>query len=174
MYQEKIVLLVPSTGTFKSLAETIRVPDNRVPRSEENSDRPSAHAIAFAQIGAYTENSREDQQTAPVFSMAYLSHLYSFCLDQLGFKDEKVHSIHLQQKTEAATQGLICTNQGRDVILLFYKDNGNASKQACARDTEALELVTAAQIIRKVIFRKEECSVERLMTTVKKNQSKLL
>lgn len=129
-----------------------RVPANQVPRSDESSD--SAHAIAFAEVVAYIENFRDDPYTAPVFSMPYLSRLYSSRLHQLGLKDEKVHSTRLRQKIEAAVPDLKCTNQGRDVILLFDKDIGNALKQACTRDSEALELVKAAQIIRKDIFQK--------------------
>ena len=139
-----------------------RVPANQVPRSEEYSDRSSAHAIAFAEVVAYIENFRDDPHTAPVFSMAYLSKLYSSRLDQLGFKDEKVHSTRLRQRIEAAVPDLICTNQGRDVILLFDKDIGNALKQACTRDSEALVLVKAAQVIRKDIFQKRGAFSGRL------------
>ena len=106
---------------------------------------------------AYIENFRDDIYTASVFSMTSLSRLYTLLLSQFGLTNAKVHvhSTRRRQKIEAAIPDLTCTSQGRNVIRLFDKDLGNALKKVYSSDSEALQLVKAAQIIRKELFQKK-------------------
>ena len=83
-----------------------RVPANYTPKSDKNKKRQCAHAIALANVVAYIENFRDDPHTAPVFTMTYLSRLYSSHLSHLSFKDDTVHTTRLRQKIEAAIPDL--------------------------------------------------------------------
>ena len=119
--------------------------------SATNSD-DTLHALCFAEIVSYIESYREDTDTAPVFSMPQLSKLYTARLQDLGVENCEVHSTRLRQKLLAAIPDLVPTLQGREFVLVFDKDIGDAIRQVCSHDSELLALAKAAQLIRRELF----------------------
>ena len=85
----------------------------------------SLHGIAFAELVEYIESHRDSSECAPVFKMADLAKLYFSRLSELGITGQ-IHTTRLRQKVLAAVPDLRCQSQGRDVLLKFDHDIGNA------------------------------------------------
>ena len=103
-----------------------------------NEDHAGLHGIAFAELVAYTKDSRMEGSVAPVFKLADLAHLYK---------------LHLEQ------QGVIlegCAEMWRNMMLSFDDDIGDALNKACDhdKDNDAMLLPQAVRVVRK------ECSAQ--------------
>ena len=56
-------------------------------------------AIVFDELALYIEETRQDEETAPVFSLANLVNFYQSRMEQLGIQlDTRVHSTQLKQR----------------------------------------------------------------------------
>ena len=67
---------------------------------------------------------------------------------------KKVNSTRLKERLLAQLPGLRAQSKGRDVLLAFDEDIGEALGKACEQDcdTEAVHLARAAQIVRRYMF----------------------
>ena len=110
------------------------------------------HSLALAELVAYIENFCEAEDDAPVFSMPFLSRLYSSSVKKLGLEDGNVHSTRLRNKLLEIIPGLTSAVQDRETVLMFDKDIGEAVKRACKESSEAVHLSKAAQQIRRDIL----------------------
>lgn len=128
------------------------VKDKMEPRSD---DKAALHSIVFAELVSYVDDARTDTSVAPVFKLAELANLYTSRLEQLGFKpNQRIHTTRLKEKLLSHFPDLKAHNQGRDVLLMFDQDIGDAMRKACEQDndSDAIHLAKAAQIVRREMF----------------------
>lgn len=120
----------------------------------KDEDEARLHGIAFAELVAFMEDMRSDG-CAPVFKLADLADLYKTRLEQLGATVEsRIHTTRLKLRLLSALPDLRAYSKGRDMLLTFTEDIGDAVQKACAHDSDAdaLHLVRAAQVVRKEMF----------------------
>ena len=111
--------------------------------------------IVLAELVLYIEETPLEEGTAPVFRLADLAKLYTTRMEQLGVAlCKKVTSTRLKERLLAQLPGLRSQSKGRDVLLAFDEDIGEALGKACEQDcdTEAVHLARAAQIVRRYMF----------------------
>ncbi|MES9880446.1 MAG: hypothetical protein ABW185_06135, partial [Sedimenticola sp.] len=130
---------------------------NKASRAATNSDSDAAdanlHGIAFAQLVAYMEEFRNEEDTAPVFELAGLVDMYTTRLKQLGARvNARIHSTRLKLRLLTVFPDLTSHTEGRGVLLTFDQHLGGALRKACDHDSEALHLARAAQIVRQEMF----------------------
>ena len=101
---------------------------NKAQRSCDNRSEKVFQGIALAQLIAYIEDARaKSEDKIPVFRLAELTQMYSTRLKQLGGDTStRVHSTDLKDRILANAPGLQADKQGRDVMLAFNKDIGQA------------------------------------------------
>jgi len=86
--------------------------------------------------------------TAQVFKLADLAQLYMSRMEQLGFEhDVRVHTTRLRERLLAHFPAMLAQHQGRDVLLAFNDDLGDALAKACEmdRDVDAVHLGPCCQ-----------------------------
>lgn len=128
-------------------------------KSEDTTDQ-SLPGIAFAELVSYIEEFRETCTIAPVFKLADLAKLYATKLNELdGVSSGTVNTTRLKDRLLAVFPDLSAHSQGRDVLLVFDKDIGDALRKACEQDldSDGLHLAKAAKIIRREIFKSQQC-----------------
>ena len=74
-----------------------------------------------------------------VFSMPYFGQLYSSRLKDAGRTEVYVHTSRLREKILAAGSDLISTHRGKEVVLVFNKDIGEALHIACNAESDMLQ-----------------------------------
>ncbi|KAJ3595936.1 hypothetical protein NHX12_002345 [Muraenolepis orangiensis] len=108
--------------------------------------------IVLAELVLYIEETHLEEGTAPVFRLADLAKLYTTRMEQLGVAlCKKVNSTRLKERLLAQLPGLRSQSKGRDVLLAFDEDIGEALGKACEQDcdTEAVHLAHGNQYIPK-------------------------
>ena len=113
------------------------------------------HSLAFAQLVEYVAETQHDTSTAVVFKLLDLARKYDDRLRQLGVPvDCRTNSTKLKDKLLAQFTNMRAQSYGKEVLLVFDEDIGNALSTACQYDSdmEASFLVRAAQIIRRDIL----------------------
>ena len=108
--------------------------------------------IVLAELVLYIEETHLEEGTAPVFRLADLAKLYTTRMEHIGVAlCKKVNSTRLKERLLAQLPG---QSKGRDVLLAFDEDIGEALGKACGQDcdTEAVHLARAAQIVRRYMF----------------------
>ena len=111
--------------------------------------------IVLAELVLCIEETHLEEGTAPVFRLAGLAKLYTTRREHLGAAlCKKVNSTRLKERLLAQLPGLRAQSKGRDVLLAFDEDIGEAIGKACEHDcaTEAVHLARAAQIVRRYMF----------------------
>ena len=144
---------------------------------ESEDETTKLQAVALAQVVAYIESCREDPESRPLFYMSDLCELYASRLKDIGLHvPDRVHSGRLRDKLLAAIPDLFSAHEGRNVVLMFNKDLGAAMKEASTRDSEAVQLARAAELVRKEIFKykqvfngrfQEECQEKSVPAALK-------
>ena len=74
-----------------------------------------------------------------VFSLPYFGQLYSSRLKDVGRTEACVHTSRLRAKTLAAGSDLVSINRGKEVVLVFNKDTGEALNIACNTESDVLQ-----------------------------------
>lgn len=116
-------------------------------------DDSCLHSIAFAELVAFLEDMKSDEESAPVFKLKDIAQLYKSRLEQLGLTVEKrIHTTRLKNRLLSAVPDLRAHSQGRDTLLSFEEDIGSALIIASCHDSDAMHLMRAAQVVRKEIF----------------------
>ena len=127
-----------------------------VHRSRPETDHEGVMSrIVLAELVLYIEETHLEEGTAPVFRLADLAKLYTTRMEHLGVAlCTKVNSTRLKERLLAQLPGLRAQSKGRDVLLAFDEDIGEALGKACEQDcdTEAVHLARAAQIVRRYMF----------------------
>jgi len=116
------------------------------------------HGLAFAGLVSYIEDSRLDNGVAPMFKISDLVILYKARLQQLGTTvTGRIHSTKLKDRILSYFPDLTAIKQGREVLLVFNNDIGNALGKACEydADNDAVHLARAAAIVRREMFKRK-------------------
>jgi len=122
---------------------------------QKNDHEREMSGLAFAELVLYIEEVRSSGETAPVFQLADLVHLYQSKMEHLGFKSEtRVHSTRLKQRLLAHFPDMRAHTKGRDILMAFEDDAAAAVIKACEldSDTDAVHLARAAQIVCRHMF----------------------
>ena len=110
----------------------------RASSSTENTHNKISQGIALAQLVEYIEEMRAESVDAiPVFRSAELAQMYATRLQQLGGGGDsstRVNSTHLKDRILANVPGLQAHKQGRDVMLAFDNDIGQALRNEYDKD----------------------------------------
>ena len=123
--------------------------------TEETEQEKQLSRVAFAQLVLFIEETRQHEETAPVFKLAELAELYQSRIEQLGVRcNTRVHSTRLKQRLLAHFPDMQSHSKGRDIMLAFRKDVGDAIAKACEMDSDndAIHLARAAEIVRRQMF----------------------
>ena len=115
----------------------------------------STSGVVFAELVLYLEETRQRDESAPVFKLAELSQLYKSRMEQLGVEvDNRVHSTRLKEGLLAEFPDMRAYTKGRDVLMAFENDIGSALAKACEQDNneDAMHIARAAHIVRRHIF----------------------
>ena len=128
-------------------------------KGKQNTTDNLSRSVTLAELLTYVDESRMDEDLAPVFKLAGLVKLYSARLQQFGIdQDTRPHSTDLQNCILAhfpdLKADLKAYQEGRDVVLAFDRDMGAALRKFCKEDfdDEAICLARAAKIVRIDIF----------------------
>ena len=102
-----------------------------------NDDHACLHAIAFAELVPYMEGFWMEGSVAPVFKLADMAHLYKLHLEQLRVVIEaRVHTSRLKLCLLSVLPDLRAHLQGRNGMIAFDDDIGDALKKACYHDSD--------------------------------------
>jgi len=104
-------------------------------------------SAVFAELVSFINERKEDDESdSPVFRLKDLCDLYSTRLQALGVVDYKVNATQFKDKICKYVPQLEAYPQGRNVLLAFKKDIGQALADACKYNTDedALCLARAA------------------------------
>ena len=127
--------------------------------------------IALAELLAYLDEARMDEDVAPVFKLSDLVKLYASRLKELGVEQHaRPHSTELKNRILAQNPNLKANREGRDILLCFDCDMGPALPNVCDDDcdSEAICLARAAKIVRRDIF---EIQVNLIYSSKKKKRT---
>eukprot|EP00794_Sanderia_malayensis_P013411 gene13411-14786_t len=122
-----------------------RLRDLRNTESQADKTESLVLGIALSDIITYVRKCKEASESSPVFKLSDIK-LYS----------ERIHSTRLKEQLLKHIPGLQAIKQGRDVLLSFEEDNGDALLDACIRSSQddGISLAKGAEIVRKDIFSK--------------------
>lgn len=125
-----------------------------IPKDKDTMNKTDkiCHGIALTELLTYIDETRIDEDVAPVFKLADLVILYSTRLEQLGVEQHvKPHSTELKNRILAQFPDLTAHREGRDVLLAFDEEVGPALRKACKidYDDEGIYLARAAKILRR-------------------------
>ena len=94
-----------------------------------------SRSVALAELLTYIDESRMDEDVAPVFKLADIVKLYSARLQQFGIEqDIHPHITDLENRILAHFPDLKAYKEGRDVLLAFDRDMGAALRKLCKDD----------------------------------------
>ena len=115
----------------------------------------SKQSIALAELASYIEENSCYGESVPVFKLSDLAKLYRERLINLGTDvPNRINSTRLKERLLHLIPDLKAQTQGRDILLVFDDDIGEALKIECDNDedSEANILAKAAQIVRKELY----------------------
>ena len=114
------------------------------------------HGIAFSEIVSFIEETYNScNDVLPLFKLSDLSKMYSRTLESLGLSIEgRIHSTRLKHRIMAQFEDLREYKDGREVILAFNSEVGEALTCAASidYDDEGDILAEAARIIRRDVL----------------------
>ena len=118
---------------------------------EKQENYSHLHNIAFAELVAYMEDTRDEKRVS-VFKLTDMVSLYKKRLQQLGVTvGNRIYSTRLKVRLLSALPDLTAHVQGREILLTFKEDIGLVLIKACDGDS-AVHLMRAAQVIHKELF----------------------
>jgi len=129
-------------------------------KSSVNAEDKTGHesvvsGIVLAELALYIEDTHLEEDTSPVFRLADLANLYANRMEHFGVPlDTRVNTTRLKERLLAQLPGLRAQSKGRDVLLAFDEDIGEALGKACELDcdSELVHLARASQIVRRYMF----------------------
>ena len=72
--------------------------------------------------------------------MPYFGQLYSSHLKDVGRTEVYVHTSRVREKILAAGSDVVSTHRGKEVVLGFNKDTGEALNIVCNTESDVLQL----------------------------------
>ena len=128
--------------------------------SKKGADNEAKHrcmisGIVLAELVLYIEESHLSDHIAPVFKLADLVNRYKSRMEHYGVAlENRVNSTRLKERLLSKIPGLTAQSRGRDILLVFTEDMGDALDKACEQDSDsdASHLDRAAQIVRREMF----------------------
>ena len=118
------------------------------------------HGIAFSEIISYIEEAYNSSETAiPLFKLSDLIKMYTESLKALGLElKERIHSTRFKQRILFQFDDLKEYREGKQIILAFVQNVGDALKSAASidYDDEGYILAEAARIIRRDMINFEQ------------------
>ena len=142
---------------FTNLKNKYRSHERKKEKCDKQNLTLSNVSIAFAELVAYIDDTRQNRVVIPIFYLNYLSAMYKKRLAELNNIDihqSNMHSGRLKTKLLKHFPDLKSEKKGKQCILIFSKDIGPTIQHAINNDEDAVTLMKAAQIIRKDIFSK--------------------
>ncbi len=123
-------------------------------KSDPDSSKKHIHSAVFAELISFITDMKAEESESPVFKLKDLCTLYSDRLRVLGVDDDCVHSTRLKDKICKSIPQLQAFNQGKNVLLAFKSDIGQALADVCEdhSDEDALCLAKASRLIRQELF----------------------
>jgi len=104
--------------------------------------------LAFAELVMFIEEAGMFDGTAPVFKLADLAQFYMSRMEQLDFEhDGRVHTTRLKERLLAHFHDMHVQHQGRDVLLAFNDDLGDALAKACEMDGHVVHLLSTWHVL---------------------------
>eukprot|EP00112_Aurelia_sp_Birch-Aquarium-sp1_P024416 Seg771.7 transcript_id=Seg771.7/GoldUCD/mRNA.D3Y31 product="hypothetical protein" protein_id=Seg771.7/GoldUCD/D3Y31 len=128
--------------------------ESQVMNNEDSSERALA-GIVFAELVTYIEDSRAKSDESPIFKLADLVSLYQSRMQQLGVQTEqRIHSTRLKERLLSHIPTLQAHRSGRDVLLAFQDDVGDALALMCLQDDDdqGILLAKSAKLVREKLF----------------------
>ena len=130
-----------------------RLRQQNIAKQKEQRDA-SVDALVFAELVGYIEETRQNETIVPVFKLSELAKMFASRMSELECENTgscRVHSTSLKERLLLPIPELRAEQQGRDVLMLFKKDIGDAVNRVIADDMDAyaVHLVRAAQVVRK-------------------------
>ncbi|CAG2215325.1 unnamed protein product [Mytilus edulis] len=119
--------------------------------SEGGTQSPISHGIALAELVSFIEESRSEDNVAPVFKMSDLLKMYGNRLEKMGAEQEgRVHSTRLKNRLLTYVPDIETYKQGREHLLAFKDDIGPALRRACEEDFDSnyMQIYKAVKIVR--------------------------
>ena len=134
------------------------------------------HAIAFAELVAFLEDTSSDEDSAAAFRLSDLVKLYKDRLEHFRVTVEsRIHRTRLKDRLIPELPGLIAHSEGGDILLKFQKNAGLALKKVCDHDSDAMHLVRAAEVVCREMFEEKfsfdgsfqaDCQEDAVQTTL--------
>ena len=91
---------------------------------KQNTTDNLSRSVALAELLTYIDESRMDEDVAPVFKLVELVKLYSERLQQFGIEqDTRPHNTDLKNRILAHFPDLKAYKEGRDVLFTFDREN---------------------------------------------------
>ena len=124
----------------------------KVVHKSNDEDDSCLHGIAFAELVAFLEGTNSDDSAA-VFKLTDIAQMYKTRVEQLGgIVATCIHTTRLNNRLLSVLPDLRAYLKGRDTLLSFEKNVGEALITACTHDDEAMHLMRAANVVQKDIF----------------------
>ena len=111
-------------------------------------------ALALAELVAFIEESRDQNDVCPVFRLRDLMAMYQSRLIQMGTAEARPNSTRLKEALTTIVPGLQAHVEGRNILLMFEEDVGHGIHAACNQtmESDAVILTKAAEIVRRDMF----------------------
>jgi hypothetical protein len=119
----------------------------------DTSELEKIHALCFGELVSYIESYLEN--SAPMFAMSDVTKMFKGRLKQTGAESVPVHSTRLRKRLLNTIPDLISSFKGKEYVLCFDRDVGRAMETACTYDSDALDLVKVANLIRRELAKVE-------------------
>lgn len=119
--------------------------ENRESQSSKDKD---IYPLVLSELLVYVVETKSNADGPAVFRLADLVSLYKQRLQQLGVEEPNVNATRLKEKLMEEIPELEAHRKGRDILLAFKKDVGEALAQA-VEYSDALIVTKAASILRK-------------------------
>ena len=116
-------------------------------------DGKKKHGIAFGEMLSFIEESTMDENnTIPIFKLSDLIKMYDSRMRELGVHlEQRTHSTRFKERILAQIEDLVAYNEGKEIILAFNYDIGEAISTSVEKnyDDDGYVLSKAASILRR-------------------------
>ncbi|CAC5399642.1 unnamed protein product [Mytilus coruscus] len=119
--------------------------------SEGGTQTRIRHGIALAELASFIEESRSEDNVAPVFNMSDLSKMYGNRLEKMEAEQEsRVHSTRSKNRLLTYITDIEAYKQGLENLLDFKDDIGPALRRAYEEDYDSnyMQIYKAVKIVR--------------------------
>ena len=126
-----------------------RVRDSEAAKAHDDEE---VHDCALQHLLQHINHEQSVSNQSPVFKLSLLISLYNDKLEAFGVLTQgRTHSTRLKNQLLAAIPDLEANKEGREIILAFKPDIGEAISRACNADenSDKAILAKAAYIVRK-------------------------